>query len=87
MPKISKAKMIQQYFEVYENYKKQYGENVVLLWQCGGFYEVYGLKCIKTGVLDPNIETYGRVTDYAVKDKQVKTNKELLRLISLETQI
>jgi len=74
MPKISKAKMIQKYFQVYENYKKQYGENIVLLWQCGGFYEVYGLKCIKTGVLDPNIETYGRVTDYAVKDKQVKTN-------------
>jgi DNA mismatch repair protein MutS len=69
----TKAKMIQQYFDTYENYKKQYGERIILLWQCGGFYEVYGLKCIKTGVLDPNIEKYGKITDYAVKDKQVKT--------------
>tara|TARA_Y100001970_G_scaffold27641_1_gene33770 strand:- start:8871 stop:11873 length:3003 start_codon:yes stop_codon:yes gene_type:complete len=71
---MSGAKMITKYFDTYEKYKKEYGQNVILLWQCGGFYEVYGLKCIKTGVLDPNIEKFGKITDYAVKDK-VTTGK------------
>ena len=41
MPKKS---MIKEYFNHLKEYVKIYGEKTILLWQCGSFYEVYGLK-------------------------------------------
>ena len=63
--------MIKKYFTELSNYKKQYGEKIILLWQCGGFYEVYGLKDTKTGeIIESNIESFGSICDYAVKEKK-----------------
>ena len=50
--------MIQSYFDNFEKYKKKYGEKFILLWQCGTFYEVYGLKNKETG------EIYGTIVEY-----------------------
>ena len=50
--------MIQSYFDNYEKYKTKYGEKFILLWQCGTFYEVYGLKNKETG------EIYGTIVEY-----------------------
>lgn len=50
--------MIKQYFNAFKSYKKKYGEKFILLWQCGTFYEVYGLKNKITG------EIYGTLKDY-----------------------
>ena len=48
--------MMKQYFKELDKYKKQYGEKVLLLWQCGHFFEIYALKDIKNNVyVDPNI--------------------------------
>jgi len=66
--------MIKQYFTELERYKKHYGEKVILLWQCGSFFEVYALKNIKTGLLfKSNIESFGSICDYAVKDKKTSS--------------
>jgi DNA mismatch repair protein MutS len=36
-----KKKMMEKYFFNLNEYKKKYGDKVILLWQCGTFYEVY----------------------------------------------
>lgn len=35
--------IFEQYFSITEKYKKEYGNNTILLMQVGGFYEMYGL--------------------------------------------
>ena len=63
---MSKAKMITQYFDEREKYKKKYGNKFILLWQCGGFYEVYGLKCIKAkNKLETNIARVASPHDFS----------------------
>jgi DNA mismatch repair protein MutS len=44
--------MIAQYFVELEKYYKKYGEKVLLLWHCGGFYEVYTLRNPETNTFD-----------------------------------
>ena len=66
--------MMKQYFKELDKYKKQYGEKVLLLWQCGHFFEIYALKDIKNNVyVDPNIIDFGNICDYLVKPKQTNT--------------
>lgn len=36
--------MFKQYFETQINYEKRFGKKVVVLMQCGGFFEIYGLS-------------------------------------------
>lgn len=38
------ASMIDEYFQIYENSVKEYGENTVLLYQVGSFYEIYEIN-------------------------------------------
>ena len=66
--------MLKQYFQELNKYKKQYGEKVLLLWQCGHFFEIYGLKDVKKNTyVDPNIIEFGNICDYLVKEKQTNT--------------
>ena len=47
MPKKKEEKddrMIAEYFNNLENYKKMYGRKTILLWQCGSFYEIYSMQ-------------------------------------------
>ena len=55
MPKKS---MIKEYFNHLKEYVKIYGEKTILLWQCGSFYEVYGLKD-KDGLADDGGDVSG----------------------------
>ena len=34
--------MIQNYFEIEEKYENKYGKKTVVLYKCGGFFEIYG---------------------------------------------
>ena len=34
-------RMIANYFKELNKYYEKYGEKTILLWQCGGFYEIY----------------------------------------------
>jgi DNA mismatch repair protein MutS len=38
------SSMISEYFNKLEEYKIKFGNKTFLLWQCGSFYEIYGLK-------------------------------------------
>ena len=37
-------RMIAEYFKYLEKYQKNLERKLLLLWQCGGFYEIYSLK-------------------------------------------
>ena len=36
--------MINHYFELEKKYEKKYGAKTVVLYQCGGFFEIYGVE-------------------------------------------
>ena len=42
-------RMVADYFRELNKYYEKYGEKTILLWQCGSFYEVYGIKDPDTG--------------------------------------
>ena len=42
-------RMIANYFKNLDKYQTEFGEKTILLWQCGGFYEIYSLKNETTG--------------------------------------
>ena len=35
--------MINHYFELQNKYEKKYGDKTIVLYQCGGFFEIYGM--------------------------------------------
>ena len=37
-------KQAEEYYKLYEQYSEQYGENTVILYELGGFYEMFGLE-------------------------------------------
>ena len=45
--------MIKKYFQKVDQHTKEYGEKTIVLWECGSFFEVYGLRDPKTGVITP----------------------------------
>ena len=53
MPKNKKpekdGRMIADYFNTLNDYYKKYGEKTILLWQCGGFFEIYCVEDPETG--------------------------------------
>ena len=62
------------YFNLYLKYKKEYGENVVLLLQVGAFFEIYGIKDTNTKMIDINKSNIVEVTDLcglSISDKKV----------------
>ena len=60
MPKKS---MMKTYFKYLKEYEKKYGDKTILLWQCGSFYEIYGLKN-KDGIIgDSKIIEYSKILD------------------------
>jgi len=65
--------MMKKYFTNLKKYQDKYGSKTLLLWQCGSFFEVYALKNASSGIIfNSNIENFGSICDYSVKDK--KTN-------------
>lgn len=66
--------MMKQYFEELQKYKKQYGDKVILMWQCGHFFEIYGLKDKQNNkFIDSNIIEFGNICDYLVKPKKTSS--------------
>jgi len=67
MPKKS---MMKTYFEYLKKYEKKYGEQTILLWQCGSFYEIYGLKDKNGNIGDSKIIEYSKILDMTVSAKK-----------------
>ena len=63
--------MIRKYFEKVKEHTKAYGEKTIVLWECGSFYEVYGLKD-KTGtIITPAILSFAKICDFRIANKKI----------------
>ena len=63
--------MIKQFFELTKQYESEYGAKSIVFYQCGAFFECYGLKTEKDVIFGSNIVDFGRICDLAVVDKKV----------------
>lgn len=64
--------MHHEYFHYSEDLKKEYGEKSVVLLQCGGFFEVYGLKDPTTNeTLGSSIVDVAKLFGFIVTEKKV----------------
>ena len=79
--------MIRSYFDLSRDYKSKYGEKTIVFMQCGGFYEIYGLRNehgqIKTH-LTP-IEDFSKTVEYAIVDKKVCVNQQRVVMAGFKT--
>ena len=80
--KEQQAPMLRNYFNTLDYNINKFGEKTILLWQCGGFYEVYALKNedkkdFERGKLQ--IETVNEVCNFSIvaKGKQMFDNLRL----------
>ena len=65
-------RMIAEYFKYLTKYQNEFGNKTILLWQCGGFYEIYSLKNEETGeYLNPCFEDYLKITYMNVANKNL----------------
>ena len=62
--------MIKDYFENLKKYEKKYGEKTILLWQCGSFYEVYGLKDKNEFISCSKIVEFARILEIVIAEKK-----------------
>jgi DNA mismatch repair protein MutS len=69
--------LIKEYFELTKRYQTDYGTNTILLMQVGSFFEVYGYLDKKTGdISGSNIESFSRIGDLNIVEKNVCVNSE-----------
>ena len=75
--------MIQEYFKQFEKYKKKFGDMVLLLWQCGSFYEVYGLK--KNNITNHYLLEFSRILGCNIARKSAAYNGVPLEMAGYTT--
>ena len=64
--------MISNYFSKLKDYKKTYGNKTILLWQCGSFYEIYGLRNKKTNeYFESHIKQYSDILGMTIHQKKL----------------
>ena len=69
------SSMMGEYFQKYKEYKNKFGEKMFLLWQCGSFFEVYGIK--KNGITANQLLEYSRILECRVVKKGKYNNQPL----------
>ena len=81
---MSKKTMIEEYFNTLTDLKKKRGEETILLWQCGSFFEVYALGIFKNKIAEYHearfqIETFSNLCNMTIvkKGEQKYKNKPI----------
>jgi DNA mismatch repair protein MutS len=60
------------YFDLFQKYQSEYGNNIVVLLQVGAFFEIYGLRLSNGEIIFSNIEEISQITQLAVADKGIE---------------
>ncbi len=63
--------MIRKYFEKVKEHTKAYGEKTIVLWECGSFFEVYGLKDKGGNIITPAILSFAKICDFRIANKKI----------------
>ena len=80
--------MIKEYFERVAQHTKEYGEKTIVLWECGSFFEVYGLRDPKTGAITPpTILTFAKLCDFRIANKKICIGKNHIVMAGFNNNI
>ena len=69
--KPTEPKTHEDYFELTREYKKKYGEQVLLLMQVGAFFEIYGLKNESGEITGSNLVEIAELCQLNISDKKM----------------
>ena len=67
-------RMVAEYFRELNKYYEKYGEKTILLWQCGSFYEVYGIKDQTGDMLVSKFNEFTDITHMNAANKNLSIN-------------
>lgn len=71
--------MTEEYFQLSEKYTTQYGQETIVLLQCGAFFEVYAYKCPTSGLLIGSpIQEFTRICQMNIADKKAQYKSQPL---------
>jgi DNA mismatch repair protein MutS len=78
-----KKLMIQDYFDNVKHYENKYGKKTILLWQCGSFFEVYGMKDNEGNIIGSNIIEFSKILEIIIAEKKsyIKYNGERKKVV------
>lgn len=69
--------LIKEYFDLSKKYIDEYGENTILLMQCGAFFEVYGKRLRESDEYNGSrILSFSKICDLVITEKNVTLGKE-----------
>ena len=69
--------LIKEYFDLINRFQDEYGVNTILLMQVGSFFEVYGIKNEKTGVITGSkIVEFSQICELNVVEKNTCIGKD-----------
>ena len=67
--------MIEEYFSIYDEKRKQYGENTVVLYACGSFYEVYQVNVSE--------KVFGSVSEKVLGEKILGNAEKIAEILHI----
>ena len=76
MSGVKKDSIFKLYFDLTTKYKKEYGDNTVVLLQVGSFYEIYGMKEASGLLVGSSIQEISNCCHLNIRPKQLKYNNK-----------
>jgi DNA mismatch repair protein MutS len=70
--------MYQEYYRVWSQHREQYGPKVALLYQVGGFFEIYDTENLTTGQTQANIREIAELCQLSLSVKSAGGNTQTL---------
>ena len=61
--------LVKEYLKLTSQYKKDYGDKTIVLYQVGSFYEVYALKTKTNEYIGSDIEEFSKMNDMLIAEK------------------
>jgi len=69
--------LVYDYLELTKKHQKEYGQNTVVLFQVGAFFEIYGLKDSKTGeIKGSQIQEVCQICQLNISEKKIYIEKD-----------
>jgi DNA mismatch repair ATPase MutS len=70
--------MYRKYFDVWSSYSKSYGPKTALLYQVGGFFEIYDTENLTTGTSKANIREIAELCQLSLSQQPLGTDSQTL---------
>jgi DNA mismatch repair protein MutS len=68
--------IVSEYLKLTETWKSERGENVIVLYQNGSFFEIFALQDINGKIYGSNIEDVSKICDLKIATKNIKSGND-----------